>query len=207
MSSVKANRFVASDRTTSLKGIVMNYGTLARRLLIGAGLVIGATGAFAQSTATATGTATANVIRPITLAAARNLAFGNVVPGASTGTLLVAGDSAGAQTVGGGVTQPGGQKGTVTSAQFNVAGEGAFTYTITIPTAAITISDGGSPADTMTVDTWTSDIATTAGAGLLSGTAGTAGAQTFYVGGTLNVGANQAAGAYTGTFSVTVAYN
>ncbi|MDQ2736171.1 MAG: DUF4402 domain-containing protein, partial [Pseudomonadota bacterium] len=79
------------------------------------------------------------------------------------------------------------------------------TYTITIPTTPTTITDAGT--DTMTVDTWTSSIATTAGAGLLSGTAGTAGAQTFYVGGTLNVASNQAAGSYAGTFSVTVAYN
>lgn len=178
---------------------------LSLRLLIAAGLVAGASASFAQSSATATGTATANVVRPITLAAARALAFGNVVPGATAGTLLVDGDSAGAQTTGGGVTQPGGQKGTVSSAQFNVTGEGSFTYTITLPVGAATIADAGT--DTMTVDTWTSDIATTAGAGLLSGTAGTAGAQTFYVGGTLHVGVAQAAGSYTGTFSVTVAYN
>jgi hypothetical protein len=191
-----------------VKGFIMKeFKKISRRLLIAIGLVASATGAMAQSSATATGTATANVIRPITLAASRTLAFGNVVPGATVGTLVIAGDSAGAQSRTGGVTQPGSQKGTVTSAQFDVAGEGSFTYTITIPTAAVTIGDGGLTPDTMTVDTWTSDIATTAGAGLLSGTAGTAGAQTFYVGGTLNVGVNQAPGSYTGTFSVTVAYN
>ncbi len=187
--------------------MTMRFSKYSRRLLVAAGLVAGATGAFAQSSATATGTATANVIRPITLAASRDLAFGNVVPGAALGTLVIAGTSAGAQSVTGGVTQPGSQKGTVSSAQFDVAGEGAYTYTITIPTAAVTIGDGGSTPDTMTVDTWTSSIAVTAGAGLLNGTAGTAGSQTFFVGGTLNVGANQAPGAYTGTFSVTVAYN
>ena len=178
---------------------------MSLRLLIAAGLVVGATASFAQSSATATGNATANVIRPITLTASRDLAFGNVAPGATVGTLVVAGTLAGAQSVTGGVTQPGGQKGTVTSAQFDVAGEGSFTYTITLPATAATITDSGT--DTMTVDTWTSDIATTAGAGLLSGSAGSAGAQTFYVGGTLHVGVAQAAGSYTGTFSVTVAYN
>ncbi|WP_373861577.1 DUF4402 domain-containing protein [Burkholderia multivorans] len=50
-------------------------------------------------------------------------------------------------------------------------------------------------------------MATTAGAGTLGGTAGTAGTQTVYVGGTLNVAGNQAPGAYSGTFNVTVAYN
>ena len=39
------------------------------RVLLVAGLSVGAAGAYAQSSATATGNATANVIRPITLAA------------------------------------------------------------------------------------------------------------------------------------------
>ena len=181
----------------------MNFKKISRRVLIAFGLVASATGAMAQSTAT--GTATANVIRPITITPTLDLAFGNVVPGAAIGTLAV--DPAGAQLAAGGVTQPGSQKGTVTSAQFTVAGEGSFTYTLTIPTVAVTISDGGVPGNTMTVGTFTSDVATTAGAGVLSGLAGTAGTQTVSVGGTLNVGANQAAGSYTGSFSVTVAYN
>jgi len=186
----------------------MNFKKISRRALIAFGLVASATGAMAQSSATVTnGTATANVIRPITLAAARDLAFGNVVPGATGGTLVIAGTAAGLQTPGGGVTQPASQKGTVTSAQFNVTGEALFTYTLTIPTAPVTISDSATTPNTMTVSTFTSDVATTAGAGQLSGSIGAAGTQTVSVGGTLNVGANQAAGSYTGSFSVTVAYN
>src|SRR5436305_1374942 len=106
----------------------MNFKKMSCRVLIALGFVASAGGAMAQSSATATGTATANVIRPITIVASRNLAFGNVVPGASIGTLTVAATSAGGQSIGGGVTQPGGQKGTVSSAQFDVAGEGSFTY-------------------------------------------------------------------------------
>jgi hypothetical protein len=186
----------------------MNFKKMSRRALIAFGLVASATGAMAQSSATATGTATANVVRPITITASRDLAFGNVVPGAALGTLVIAGTAAGAQSVTGGTTQPGGTlKGTVTSSQFLVSGEGSFTYTLTIPVAPVTISDTASTPNTMTVSTFTSDVATTAGAGLLSGSAGTAGTQTVSIGGTLNVGANQAAGAYTGSFSVTVAYN
>jgi hypothetical protein len=187
------------------KEFIMNFKQISCRALIAFGLVASATGAMAQSSASANGTATANVIRPITITATRSLAFGNVVPGAAIGTLVV--DSAGAQSVTGGVTQPGSQKGTVTSAQFTVGGEGNFTYTLTIPTAPVTISDGATTPNTMTVDTFTSDVATTAGAGRLSGAAGTAGTQTVSVGGTLNVGAGQTAGSYIGTFAVTVAYN
>jgi hypothetical protein len=189
------------------KGFIMNFKKISRRVLIAFGLVASATGAMAQSSATGTGTATANVIRPITITAARDLAFGNVAPGAAVGTLVVAGTAAGAQSVTGGVTQPGSQKGTVTSAQFTVAGEGSFTYTLTIPVAPVTISDGAPTPNTMTVGTFTADVSTVAGSGLLSGAAGAAGSQTVSVGGTLNVGANQAAGSYTGSFSVTVAYN
>jgi spore coat protein U-like protein len=51
----------------------------------------------------------------------------------------------------------------------------------------------------MTVDNFSS---TPNGTGTL-----TAGTQNITVGGTLNVGAAQASGSYTGTFSVTVNYN
>lgn len=178
--------------------------TLCRRLALVTGLtLVGTTGALAQSSATATGTATATIIRPITIAAAVDLAFGNVVASSTTGTLLVAASSGTpSQTAGGGATQPGTQKGTISAAKFDVGGEGAFTYTITLPSGAATLSSGG---NSMTVDTWTSSIVTTAGQ--LDSTAGNLGAQSFYVGGTLNVGANQVPGNYTGTFSVTVAYN
>ncbi len=60
----------------------------------------------------------------------------------------------------------------------------------------------------MTVDTLDEQRRDDGGApGTLDSTAGNAGTQSFYVGGTLHVGSNQAPGAYTGTFSVTVAYN
>ena len=76
-----------------------------------------------------------------------------------------------------------------------------MTYSIALPSTPVTINGPLSAA--MTVDTFTSDIAS----GALSGALGAAGSQSFYVGGKLHVGANQAAGNYTGTFTVTVAYN
>jgi hypothetical protein len=174
-----------------------------RRLLIAVGLVASATGAMAQSSATATANATATVIRPITLASTVDLAFGNVVPSVAGGTLALTAASPAVPTATG-ISQPGTQTGTVTAAVFNVGGEGAFTYTITLPASASTLN--GSVSGTMTVDTFTSS-AVSGTLGTLSGSAGAAGTQSFYVGGTLHVGSNQAPGAYTGTFSVTVAYN
>ena len=185
--------------------MIDSFSKYSRRLLIAAGLALAAGGAFAQSSATTTANATATVIRPITVVSSADLAFGNVVPGASLGTLVVAATSGTpTATASGGVTQPGTQFGTITAAKFDVGGEGGFTYTITLPTGAATISDAGA-VDSMTVDNFTSSIVVTAGA--LSNAIGSAGTQTFYVGGTLNVAANQPPSNYTGTFSVTVAYN
>jgi hypothetical protein len=182
------------------------FNLIKRQWLFAAVLVLGATGAQAQSSATGTGTGTATVIRPITIAASVDLAFGNVVPSGALGTIALAA-TAGTptQTLTGGLSQPGTQLGTITAAKFDVAGEGSFTYTITLPASAATINETGGAS--MTIDTWTSSVATTAGAGSLSGTLGSAGAQSFYVGGTLHVAATQVAANYTGTFSVTVAYN
>lgn len=180
----------------------MNFKKMSCRVLIALGVLASAGGAMAQSSATTNGTATATIVRPITLAATRHLAFGNVVPGATVGTVVLTAASTTAASVSGGVTQPGTQAGTVTSAQFDVGGEGGFTYTITLPVSAATITSG---SDTMTVDTFTSSIVVTAGA--LSNALGAAGTQTFFVGGTLNVGVNQNPGNYSGTFPVTVAYN
>ena len=59
----------------------------------------------------------------------------------------------------------------------------------------MTLTSGG---DTVTVDTFTDD---TAGTGTLAG-----GSDSFNVGATLNLGANQPAGNYTGTYTVTVEY-
>jgi hypothetical protein len=189
------------------KDFIMNFKKISRRALIAFGLVASASGAMAQSSATANGTVTANVIRPITITATRALAFGNIVPSAVVGTLVL--DPAGAQGTPGGATWPGSQKGTVSSAQFVVTGEASFTYTLTIPAglAGAWPITNGTPANDMTVDTFTSDLSTAAGAGVLTPTSGGAGSQTVSVGATLHVGANQVAGAYTGSFPVTVAYN
>jgi hypothetical protein len=193
------------DRTTSLKGLTMTFDfkMTLRRLLVAVGLVAGATGAMAQSSATANGNATATVIRPITLNSTVDLAFGSVVPSVAGGTLALSAASPAVPTATG-ITQPGSQAGIVTAAVFNVGGEATFTYSITLPSSAATITDSAS--HNMTVDGFSSS-AVSGTLGTLNGTAGNAGTQSFYVGGTLHVGSNQAPGNYTGTFSVTVAYN
>jgi hypothetical protein len=151
-------------------------------------------GTFAQVSATATATAT--IVTPIAIVNAANMNFGNVAVSASLGTVVLA--PAGTRTATGGVTLPV-VTGTVAAGSFTVSGQANYTYAITLPAAATTITSG---ANNMTVDTWTSNPTPT---GTLNGS----GSQTLNVGATLHVGANQAAGTYvSGTpFTVTVNYN
>ena len=152
------------------------------------------TAALAQASATATATAT--IVGPIGITNTANMNFGNVAVGAVAGTVVLT--PAAVRSATGGVTLPA-VTGTVAAAAFNVTGAAAYTYAITLPAAATTITSGG---NTMTVDTWTS---TPSGTGTLSA----GGSQALTVGGTLHVGASQAAGTYvSGTpFTVTVNYN
>jgi hypothetical protein len=157
-------------------------------------------GIYAQVSATATASAT--IVTPIAIANATNMNFGNVAVSASTaGTVILATD--GSRTTGGagGVTLPA-TAGTVSAASFSVTGSANYTYSISLPGGATTIDNNAT--GTMTVDTWTSNP--TVGAG---GNLGAGGAQTLYVGATLNVAAGQEIGAYSSDtpFSVTVNYN
>ncbi|MBL4656223.1 MAG: DUF4402 domain-containing protein [Bacteroidia bacterium] len=153
------------------------------------------TSMFAQVTASATGTAT--IVTPIAIASTVNMNFGNVAVSTSAGTVILA--PAGTRTSTGGITLPA-TGGTITAASFNITGEGSYTYSITLPSSAYTITRTGF-TETMTINTFTSSPS---GTGALS-----SGAQTLTVGGTLNVGGSQVAGAYTNAtgFDVTVNYN
>ncbi len=168
--------------------------------LLAAGLVLGASGmAMALgNTASDASAVGATIVLPITIANTASLEFGKVVPYGTVGTVTVAnnGDRSSSDTKMIMATQTG----TVSAASFDVDGEVDATYTITLPPGDVTLN--GPSASTMTVNTFTSSVATTAGAGVL-----TLGAETFTVGAVLNVGATQTAGAYTGTFNVAVAYN
>lgn len=147
--------------------------------------------AYSQNSATATANATATIVTPIAMTKTADMAFAEVAAGSTAGTIVLATD--GSRTATGG-TKVGG--GTGVAASFTVTGQSGYTYNITLPGSASTLSDGAS--HTMTVNTWTSNPTPS---GTLTG-----GTSTLKVGGTLNVGASQVAGTYTGTFSVTVAY-
>lgn len=146
--------------------------------------------------ATASATATATIVTPISITKQVDMNFGNVAVQSTTGgTVVLATDNSRTQT--GGVTLPV-VNGTVTAAAFKVEGEGNYTYSITLPSAALTITDG---SNNMTVSDFVSDPSGTGQ--LVTGT------QTINVGATLNVSAAQASGTYVSAtpFDVTVNYN
>lgn len=139
------------------------------------------------------------------ISTSQNLSFGTFTPGGG-GTVVVS--PAGARTATGGVTL-------FTAAQFSqpaaasyiVANpsNGVSSFTITLPASSVILTRTGGTA-TMSVGTFTSNPVTGQGTnkkgfGQLAGGSGN-----FTVGATLTVGASQAAGTYTGTYSVTVAF-
>ena len=168
--------------------------------VLGLVLVMGALITNANAQATASSTASATIVAPITITNTVPMVFGNLAVTSTSGTVILS--AAGGRTATGGVTLPATSSGSPTAAAFTVGGEGAYTYTITLP-SSVTLTKSGGGA-TMTVDQFTCSISTAVGGGQL-----TSGAQNFTVGATIGVASGQAAGAYTSLtpFNVTVNYN
>lgn len=132
----------------------------------------------------------AKIIAPLQIANTTALYFGTIAPSLTADDTVVV-NAAGAKTCGSELTCLTDDH---TAAAFNVTGEADHSYTIDLPTQ-IQLSNGADGS--MTVDGFAGSQET----GTLSN-----GADSFSVGGTLSVGANQATGEYTGTFIVTVEY-
>jgi hypothetical protein len=134
----------------------------------------------------------ANAAAALAVSGQSDLGFGQLVASASSGTVTVAWSggrtSAGGSVLGSGMA--------VSAASFRVTGEPNTDYSITLPTAC-TLTRAGS---SMTVDGFTSSPGG-------SGNLGPLGAQTVLLGATLHLSSSQPAGAYSGSYAVTVAYN
>lgn len=142
----------------------------------------------AAMAASATGTANAQVLAPIAITAGTALNFGTIA-GNGAGTVIVT--PGGARSFTGGVV---GTAAAFAAGTFNVTGTGGATFAMTYPGSFNVSANAGANTMAVTVNG--------AATGTLSG-----GTASFPVGGTLTVGAAQAAGAYTGTYSMTVEYN
>ncbi len=187
------------DTFTTNPGLSGTFGTPPKvTIFIGATLHLAAgqaagdyTGDFTLTCDGISGTkpALAKIFAPISISAGASMDFGTMLPTGTAGTVTVtpagARSSVNVDLLGG----------VPSAASFDVTGEPAQTYFITLPSST-TLSSGG---NTMTVDTFNHDAG--ASPRLIGGI------DTFNVGATLNVGATQVAGTYSGTFAVTVNYN
>jgi hypothetical protein len=172
-----------------------------RRAALVSVVALGALGASNGFAAEATTTSTATVIEPIAITKAADLVFGKFAPGGG-GTVTVATD--GARTASGTILSAVGSS--PTAAQFDVTGDADATYSIGW-TGVSVLTDLVS-SETMTLSKISNLIGgnTTSGE-VATGTLSAGGAQSIYLGGTLTVGAAQAAGDYAGDVTVTVEYN
>lgn len=165
----------------------MKNNTLRTGLLVTAVATAGAFASYLQA-ATVSTTASANILQPISVSKTADLSFGEVYPdGTLAGTVTV--DFAGGRTFGGGAsagTAPG------AAGSFTVTGEAGSTYALTIP-AAVSLTGPGTAMNVTLSNNSLGDLTT--------------GTETFQVGGALDVGVAQTAGAYSATFDVTVNYN
>ena len=155
-------------------------------------LVVSAPAGAQSNSATTSCNATATIVTGISLTKTADLNFGSVVPGGSAGSVMMT--PAGARSASGGASL--GSSTGSSAGSFTVAGLAGAAYSITLP-ASTTITSG---ANNMTVNTFTSTPSVT-------GNLGGGGTQTLSIGATLQVGASQPTGTYSGAFNVTVTYN
>jgi hypothetical protein len=144
--------------------------------------------------ATASASSEGVIVAPNTLIKTDDLMFGSIMPSATAGTVTIAA-ATGARTSTGGATPVG--AGYQRAEFVGMAPIGIFTN-VTLPSGTTTLNRVGGGAS------MNATLAVEGGTGIrwFPGT----GVQTFRVGGTLNVGANQTAGQYLGTFTLQVDY-
>ncbi|HET9571298.1 MAG TPA: DUF4402 domain-containing protein [Bacteroidales bacterium] len=137
----------------------------------------------------------ARIITPITLSNNQALDFGVIARGTGNSTIVVGAVETPTISVptGDAVVLTSSAQ---TSAKFTVGGETSKSYNITIPSTPQVISDG---TNNLSITAFTCSNS------LTNSVIGTN--DVFYVGGTLTVPSTAVAASYTGTFSVTVAYN
>lgn len=145
-------------------------------------------------------TVDAEVIQPITLTAVDNMNFGTFAASDNAGTVVLTTDNQRSST---NVMLSG--IGVSAVASFTVGGEGSANYTITLPDTVALV--GPTDSSDMGLNVFSRFALDNAIDPDTSGTLTTEGAETFYLGGTLQVGATQAPGSYAGTIEVSVAYD
>lgn len=174
---------------------------LAMRRLARIGVALAATGAcavgWAQTTTPAFSvSATATVASTLSITSATALGFGSFVPDTTAATVVIAPQSANFRTRTGNISLL--SSGAGAPSTVALSGSPNMSFSVNLPTTPVTLS--GPSSSTMTMTNFTTNL------GTAKGTLDGGGLSSFLVGATLNVGASQTAGSYTGSFSVTVSY-
>lgn len=150
------------------------------------------------SQASVTAQAFAEVIAALTATETAQMNFGRFSPEVEGGQVVLTPDgvrsSQGSVVLGGGFAQSG---------KFTITGAPEATFSIQLPDGPAILTHQGSD-NTMQVDNWISNPPAGTGAGTLA-----QGSQIVKIGATLEVGSieDNPVGMYTGTFSLTFAYN
>lgn len=160
----------------------------------------------AQTSATETTTAGAVLITAMTITETAPMHFGsNVLTNAMGGTVVLPSNST-TRTYTGGVATSAATP-VATNAAYNVTGTGLETYAITLPASTtVTHTSIAVGVNTMDITLMTARF-NGAPADATTSTLSATGTDSFTLGGTLTVNANQIDGVYNGTFDVTVDYN
>ena len=141
--------------------------------------------------------ATATIVKAISINKVTDLRFGKIIAASTAGQVAIQLD--GTRTIVSGNVALFNQGSDHQAASFKTIGSPGAAYHLVFPDDESVELTGPSDSTPMTIE------------GFIHSATGTldasTGEETFNVGGTLNVGANQAPGQYTGTFTVTAAYN
>jgi len=166
---------------------------ICKRFVVAAAMAAVAAPASAGSLAgTAAAGAKALLLLPLSITKVDDLDFGTVVPSVTSGTVSIAADGSG-QSVTGGVTPI--PSGTASRALFAGAGSAGQQVNIFLaPPANLSDGKGHTVPISLSLESALVTIDSTR-------------AFSVGIGGTVTVGANQAAGTYTGTFTVLAQYN
>lgn len=132
----------------------------------------------------------------ITLTNTQSLSFGSFIAGSGSGGTMEVSTSGGRSVTSGSIFLMN-MNPSAHAAEFNVTGDANAPYTITLPTDGVVSMIG--PGAAMAVGSFTSNPTSVE-------TLNSGGTGTIAVGATLTVGSNQVPGSYSGSFSVTVAY-
>jgi hypothetical protein len=141
--------------------------------------------------------ATATIVTAISIDKVTDLRFGKIIadPNAA-GQVAIQLD--GTRTIAAGNVVLFNQGSDEQAASFKTMGTPGAGYYLVLPADGSVSLTGPSGSDPMTIEGFVHSA---------NGTLDATGVETFNVGATLNVGANQAPGEYAGTFTVTAAYN